>query len=184
MGYATGEPREFTAGDTVTWDRTASGYSAADGWVLVYSFRGNASTTDYTATADGTGFTLTVSAADSALLSQGDYTVSGSVEKGFERFTVFAGRITVTANVSAMGTTFDGRTHVKKVLDAIEAVLESRATKEILQTNIEGVSISNIPHPELLELREKYMAYYKQEVAAENIAMGGASGARILTRFN
>ena len=184
MGYATGEPRNFVAGDTVEWTRTLGSYPAGDSWVLSYSFRGNASTTDFTATASGDDHILTITATNSALLSSGDYTVAGYATKGAERHTVFEGRITVKANLSAMGSTYDGRTHVKKVLDAIEAVLENRATKSILDTNVEGVSISNIPHDQLLALREKYLTYYKQEVAAESIAQGGVSGSRILTRFN
>lgn len=184
MGYATGEPREFVSGDTVKWSRSIDGKAANDGWVLVYSFRGNGVEYDYTATADGTTFELEILPAESALLAAGDYTVAGYVAKAGERFTVFEGRMSVKANLFTAGATFDGRSHVKKVLDAIEAVLENRASKEILTTNIEGVSISNIPHGELMQLREKYLAYYKQELAAENLAAGGATGARILTRFN
>jgi len=194
MGYATGEPREFVSGDTVKWERNIDGKTAADGWGLVYSFRGNGVEYDYTATASGTSFELTIEPADSALLAAGDYTVAGYAQKMVaqpdgslvigERHTVFEGRMSVKANLFTAGATFDGRSHVKKVLDAIEAVLENRASKEILTTNIEGVSISNIPHGELMQLREKYLAYYKQELAAENLAAGGATGARILTRFN
>jgi|TARA_Y100000310_G_scaffold16994_1_gene16881 hypothetical protein len=100
-----------------------------------------------------------------------------------ERYLVWSGRIKVLVNLEASGSGYDGRTHVKKVLDAIEAVLESRASKEVLESNVEGVALKRIPHAELLELREKYLGYYKHELAAENLDAGLASGRMVLTRF-
>ena len=79
--------------------------------------------------------------------------------------------------------THDGRTHVKKVLDAIEAVLENRASKEVLDSDIEGVQLRRIPHAELLEMREKYLSYYRQELAAESIKAGRQTGRMGLARF-
>ena len=100
-----------------------------------------------------------------------------------QRYLVWRGRINVLADLEAASGSYDGRTHVKKVLDAIEAVLENRASKEVLDSDIEGVQLRRIPHAELLEMRENYLGYYKQELAAENLDAGLASGRMVLTRF-
>ena len=52
------------------------------------------------------------------------------------------------------------RSHVKKGLDKIEAVLDNRATKEIEESTIEGVMIKRIPHAELVAMRSKYLNWY------------------------
>ena len=99
-----------------------------------------------------------------------------------ERYLVWSGRIKVLADLES-ASTHDGRTHVKKVLDAIEAVLENRASKEVLDSDIEGVQLRRIPHAELLEMREKYLSYYRQELAAESIKAGRQTGRMVLARF-
>ena len=86
-------------------------------------------------------------------------------------------------DLEAAGSSYDGRTHVKKTLDAIEAVLENRATKEIEESTIEGVMIKRIPHEQLLVFRQKYLTWYRQEQAAEKLKLGMGSGNIILTRF-
>lgn len=107
----------------------------------------------------------------------------GFVEKSGERHTVFSGKIEILPDLEAQGSSYDGRSHVKKVLDAIEAVLENRATKEIEESTIEGVQIKRIPHEQLIAMRSKYFAWHQQELAADRLARGMGTGRKILTRF-
>ena len=180
---ATKEPDAAREGDTIKWEKDLADYSAADSWVLKYAFRGNSSTIDITAAASGKKHLISITAATSADYSSGVYDVLGWVEKGSERYTVYSGTIEILADLEAAGSSYDGRTHVKKTLDAIEAVLENRATKEILESSIEGVAIKRIPHEELMAMRGRYLAWYKEELAAENIKLGMGTGRTILTRF-
>lgn len=180
---ATKEPDQVRAGDTIKWEKDLADYPADDSWVLKYAFRGNSATIDITASASGKKHTVTISAATSASYDTGVFDVLGWVEKSSERYTVYSGTIEVLADLEAAGSSYDGRTHVKKTLDAIEAVLENRATKEILESTIEGVQIKRIPHEELMAMRGRYLAWYKEELAAESIKLGMGTGRTILTRF-
>ena len=180
---STKEPDQVRAGDTIKWEKELADYPADDSWVLKYSFRGNSATIDLTASASGSKHAITIAAATSTAYTSGVYDVLGFVEKGSERYTVYSGTIEILADLEAAGSTYDGRTHVKKTLDAIEAVLENRATKEILESNIEGVSIKRIPHTDLIIMRGRYLAWHKEEQAAENIKLGMGTGRNIFTRF-
>ena len=177
------EPTEFRAGDTISWKRSLDDYKASDSWVLNYAFRGAAGTIDVTATADSDDHLVSIAPSTSAAYSAGIYDVIGYVTKGSDRYTVFSSRIEILVDLATAGSSYDGRSHVKKTLDAIEAVLENRATKEILKSTIEGVEIERISHEELLRFRAKYLQWYQQEEAAERLKQGTGSGRTILTRF-
>tara|TARA_Y100000593_G_scaffold90278_1_gene176351 strand:+ start:4642 stop:5196 length:555 start_codon:yes stop_codon:yes gene_type:complete len=179
---ATKEPEKFTAGDSVTWKKSLADYPAPL-WVLTYSMRGTAGAIDFTATADELDHLIELSAATSSAFESGIYDVQGYATKGSERATVFTGKMEVVANLAAEGSSYDGRSHVKRTLDNIEAVIEKRASKEILESNVAGVALKRISHVELLELREKYLAYYRQEQSAEKLKGGKQSGMNILSRF-
>ncbi len=179
----TKEPIQIRAGDSVTWKKSVSDYKASDGWTLKYSLRGQSTTIDLTSTASGDEHLISETPAASAAWDAGLYDVVGYVEKGSDRFTVWESRIEILPDLTAAGSSYDGRSHVKKVLDAIEAVLENRATKEIEESTIEGVMIKRIPHDQLLMMRQKYLNWYMQEQAAERIKLGIGSTNQILTRF-
>ena len=180
---ASKEPETFRAGDTVKWTRSLDCYKASDGWTLKYSFRGTSGTIDITSSADGDEHLIALTPTTTAAYTSGFYDVQGYVEKGSDRYTVWTSRIEVLVDLAAAGSSYDGRSHVKKTLDAIEAVLENRATKDIEESTIEGVMLKRIPHESLLTFRSKYLGFYKQELAAEKLKLGKGSGRRILTRF-
>ena len=179
----TKEPEIVRAGDTIKWEKDLSDYSAADSWVLKYALRGNSEAIDITAAASGSKHLVTITAAISAGYNKGIYDCLGYVEKGSERYSVFIGKIKVEQDLEAAGSSHDPRSHVKKVLDSIESVLENRATKEVLESTIEGVAIKRITHEELILMRQKYLAFYEQELAADKIKRGLGTSRTILTRF-
>lgn len=179
----TKEPVTLRAGDSIKWTKTLDDYPADDSWVLKYAFRGTAGTIDITAGSDGADHSVNIAPTTSTDYDAGVYEVLGFAEKGTERYSVYHGRIEVLADLETAGSSYDGRSHVKKTLDAIESVLENRATKEILESSIEGVAIKRIPHEELIAMRSKYYAWHRQELAADNLALGMGTGRNILTRF-
>jgi hypothetical protein len=77
----------------------------------------------------------------------------------------------------------DGRTHARKVLDAIEAVIEGRATSEVAEYQIAGRELRYIPIPELLQLRDKYRGEVLREDAASRAARGLPDPRRVFVRF-
>src|SRR5436190_4803275 len=125
----TSEPSQFIAGDTVTWLKSLTDYAASDGWTLTYEFRGNTRKT-IVCSADGSDFLATIDAATSATFAAGRYFVFGYATKAGARYTVWQGEVVVKQNPAAGSSAFDGRTHARKCLGAIEAVLEGNASRE------------------------------------------------------
>ncbi len=64
--------------------------------------------------------------------------------------------------------TYDGRTHAEKVLEAIEAAIEGRASKTQKSQIVYGVEIQYYSHEQLIGVR----ARYKSELLGERVASG------------
>lgn len=176
-------PTVFPAGDTIKWDVSVPDYKASDGWALTYELKSStADLATITASADGDDFTVTISASTSANYAAGDYHYAAYVTKGSERFRVDQGRITVEHNFAASGN-YDGRSHTEVVLDAVEAVLESRATKDQENYTIAGRSLGRTPIEDLLLLRDRYRAEFVKEQRQDRISRGLGTSAVIRTRF-
>lgn len=178
----TNEPLVVTAGDTIEWKRTFDDYPASAGWVLTYALRSASSSIDITASADVDDHLVSITAATSAAYVADTYSWQAYVTKGIERFSVDKGTLTINPDFAAAGT-YDNRTHVKKVLDAIEAALESRASKEQLSYTINGRALTLLTPAELMEARSRYQVEYRSEQAAERIANGLATTKRVGVRF-
>jgi len=175
------EPGTLTAGDRWRWKRQLSDYPAGT-WTLKYALRNAGSRIDLTATADGTDHLIDVSAATTATYDPGDYDWIAYVSDGTSRYTVARGRLTVKPDLAAADL-YDSRSHARKVLEAVEAVLEKRATKDQASYSINGRSLARTPIADLLVLRDRYRAEVRREEAAERIAKGLSSGTKVLVRF-
>lgn len=169
--FANEIPVELRAGDTLKWTRTLPAYPASDGWALSYSLVGRTGAHTFSGTADGDGFAVTVSATTSANFTAGRYRLTEYVTKGTERFTTATKDVTVLANLAGATTAADTRSHAQKMLDAIEAYLESKAPTAA-SVEIAGRKISNYPLTDLLALRSKY----QNEVAIEARLASGLGG--------
>lgn len=66
----------------------------------------------------------------------------------------------------------DTRSHAQRTLDAIEAVIEGRASTDQQAYTIQGRSLQRTPMADLLMLRERYAA----EVRSERLAEAAANG--------
>jgi hypothetical protein len=172
-------PFEIRVGDTTRWRRDFADYPASAGWSLAYTLIGSAGAQAFSAVADGDGFTITISAVDSSTWTAGSYTVTEYVTNGAERVTLNSVPVRVLADLAAATAAADLRTHARKVLDAIEAWLESKAPTSA-GFEIAGRKLQNYPLADLLKLRDRYRA----EVLREERAALGFGPVRILTRFS
>ena len=180
------EPTSFIAGDTVSWTKSLADFDAADSWALTYEFRGNIRKT-ITADADGSNFLATITAAISATFTPGTYYVTAYATKAGERFTVWQGRCEIKFNPAQGHGSYDGRSHARKCLEAIEKTLEGNMAREEADYSINFGGTSRqlrlCTKPELIQARNYYLAEVRREEQAERIAQGRKSGNRILTRF-
>ncbi|MDM0007188.1 hypothetical protein QTI51_17370 [Variovorax sp. J22G73] len=171
------EPISIIPGDTVKWARSLTSYPASAGWALSYELLNAMHRYEIPATADGDAFRVVVSAQTSQSFAPGSYDWRARVTNADEVYTVASGRMTVAPSFAAAG---DVRSHALRTLDAIEAVLEGRATSATAEYEINGRRLKYIPLNELHAMRSKY----QREVAAEEGKSGprGVSG-RIAVRF-
>jgi len=176
------EPAVITAGDTITWSRSLPDYPASGGWVLTYALRGPAAI-NIVAVASGSDHLVSVPSAVSSLYLAGLYAVQGYVTNGTDRVTIFSGPVTIKPDLVTAVAGYDGRSHVKKTLDSIEAVIEGRAGKGDQELTIDGTRLVKMTATELLELRARYKNEYRKELQAGRVAQGKNSGRKIVTRF-
>lgn len=178
----TNEPASVAVGDKIEWVKHLSDFLPADSWVLSYSLVNSDNKITFSATDNGDEKHLvSIPSATSASWAPGDYRWQSYVEKAGERFTVGYGAITLTPNFSSAAQ--DGRSHVKRVLDLLEAVIENRASSDQLAYSIAGRSVSKMAPEQLLTLYDRYRALYKQEQQEEKIASGHMPGGKIKVRF-
>lgn len=79
------------------------------------------------------------------------------------------GQITILPDLASAGDGFNGKTHAQRTLEAIEAVIEKRATMDQERYRINNRELYRTPIADLLKLRD----LYRLEVAREKQAQCG-----------
>lgn len=171
-------------GDTLDFLTTVEDYPPADGWTLKYRLVPRVSGTAITITAatEGTDYRVQEAPATTAAWTAGEYTWTSWVEKSGARYTVDQGLVTLKVNPATISA-YDGRSHARKVLDAIDAVIESRATQDQMEYAINGRSLKRTPIADLIKMRQHYAAEVKREEKAASLAAGVHPGGKIQFRF-
>lgn len=169
----TAVPATFYAGDTFLLALTPSDYTAPD-WSLELHFRAKDGVSiDLSSTDSGGGHLFSVDAGTTAQWNAASYSVVGrAVYSDGSKFTFYTGSMRVLPDLSQQADNFDTRTHSKKCLDAIELVMEGKATRDVLNTTIAGQSVSRLSPEQLVFWRN----YYKSEVAAEQALIDAQNG--------
>lgn len=177
------EPDRATAGLTWAWRRDLADYPASGGWALKYLFRGASAGFSVTASTSGEGYAVEVAASTTAGYAAGAYAWEAYVELAAAKYSVGRGTLLVAPSLASG----DSRSHARKVLDAIEAVLENRATQDQMsyEISVGGSSrrLGRTPLADLVALRMKYRAEVKAEERAAAVASGRKPRTRILTAF-
>lgn len=173
----TTEPATVTAGDSITWRVSLSDFHASEGWALSYTITSATAAYGFTAAPDGDAYLVSIDPATSALWSSGRYTLVGAVTNGSARHSVRRASLQVFS-LHDGSTAADTRSHARKMLDAIEAWLESRDPGVAAYT-IHGRQMQYIDIGDLLRLRDRYRA----EVAAEERAASGKVFNKLQVRF-
>lgn len=177
-------PQELVSGDTWTWTRDLSSDYPAATWTGTYYFENRNKTFSAVASASGNIFSVTIAASTTAGYPAGRYRWRLVVTNASVRYTAESGLVEVLVDPAAAGVV-EVRSHARRMLDAVEAALEDRATKD--QMDLLSVSLgsrsSSRDIGKLLELRDKYKMEVKMEEAAEQIAAGLGNPRRIYTRL-
>lgn len=188
---------EFVAGDTLDFIVEVPDYPASDGWTLKYRLTPQFTTPAQVAipitaspNADGKRYNIQVPPATTTAWAAGKYTWARWVEKSGARQTLDeSGQLTIHDDPALTVAGFDSRSHARKVLDAIKAVLESRATSP--QRELVGFTIGSrsqqLDQSEtkllLLQFKSKYEWMVFNEENAAGIARGEPNQKLIRVRF-
>ena len=187
--YSTKEPNTLVLGDYWSWKRDdlATDYPVGT-YALTYEFHsdsGGGGTKKFTLTAVEADDTYYIESASSTTTGYavGDYVWEAYITKtsSSNRIMVDSGRTSITENLA--NTNADLRSHAKKVLDALEAVIENRATMDQSSMSIAGRSLSRMSVDELLTFRNRYKAEYLKEIKLARIKNKQGSGNTIKVNF-
>lgn len=164
------EPPEGRAGLTWQWRREdlAADYPASS-WTLKYWFKQLASAGanfSIQATADGDSFAVLVSATTTGAYTAGKYAWAAEVTGGAsEVYEVDRGTFIVLPRYD-QAQSLDDRGHARKMLDAIEALLENRATVDQLEYTIGSRHLKRMTVESLMSWR----GIYRAEIAFADMA--------------
>ena len=158
------------AGDTWEWTRSDPNYPTS-AWSVTYHFENSAGSFSATGTPDGNDHAFSIAASTTAGYKAGKYRWHARATSGATVKTIAVGWLTVKADIAAAGKT-DVRSWAQRTLDAVEATLEGRATRDQSAMSIAGRQVSRIPLPELMSLREKLRAEVRIEEQGAKAGLG------------
>lgn len=192
MTIPTKVPAQLRAGDTWLWNITDLTNYPATAYALTYRFKNASGGFEIQAGPDGGNYAINVDASVTASYVAGTYDWQGQVEGPLGKFTVGFGSIIVLPNLFAgsESSALDTRSQNRRALDAINAQLESRATKDQREYEIQvggpGGSmrrISNFSLTQLLEVKKYYESLVANEEAQQRAAEGLPDRRRTYVRF-
>lgn len=186
MAIPTIEPSSVVAGDTVTWKRSLSEYSAADGWTLKYRLINAAGHIDIVSSADGSDHLVDEAAADTDGWAPGSYAWQAYVEKAAERYTVGSGTLEIKPDLAAAAAGLETRSTAKQVLDQLEAAYLSYTTNgqgNVQRYTIGGRELWFRSSADFIKQIEYWRSQVMSEQAAESVAQGLGNPRRFYARF-
>jgi hypothetical protein len=175
---------DLTAGDSLNYETDIPLYPPSQGWTAVLRLvpaqvGGAAVKIPATTSPTGDRFLWQVSPAVTSLWVAGSYAWAIWVEKAGERYTQQRGRLLVTADPDTLAVGTDTRSQAQRSLDAINAMLENRASDAQLRYKINGRELERYPLQDVLRLK----AHFEAAVATENRAAGLADSRGGLRRI-
>ena len=162
-------PSRLNAGDSLEWVASFAGFPASQGWNLIYVLTNatNSYTTEFVVSPLGDDFAVSVSAAASANLVTGDYSLFAVASKGAQRQTVAETRFRV---LPAVTTLHDRRTQAERTLQAIDDLLEGKADDDQQMIQYAGRTLSRYTFEQLEQIRSRL----RRTVARQRARKAGA----------
>lgn len=165
-----------------------SPYTSADGWSFVLVLRienpgdNNQGAYQVNSAIDSGDFLLNVDPGTTAQWVPARYRWELFAINGTsDRETVQAGYVDILPDLKTA--TGDQRSHARRTLDLIEALIEGRATNDILESTIDNTRFTRMTPAQLLAAHSYYTAIVRKEEAKARVKNGLASGRTILYRF-
>jgi hypothetical protein len=184
--YPTTEPNELQLGDFWAWKRTdlSNDYPTAS-YSLSYEFNliDGATVSNFTLTASESNNEYVIESTNTTSYAKGEYNWIAYITRSSDSARIKIGEGFTEVQDNYATTTASVRSHAKKVLDAIEAVIENRATMDQSSMSIAGRSLSRLTVDELMTFRDRYKTEYLKEIKKARIKNNKDSGNAIKVRF-
>ena len=184
--FPTSEPVELQLGDFWAWKRTnlSADYPTAD-YSLSYEFNLNegATASNFSLTASEANDEYIISTSSTTSYTKGNYNWIAYITRTSDSARIKIGEGFTEIQENYATTSASVRSHAKIVLDAIEAVIENRATMDQSSMSIAGRSLSRLSIDELMTFRDRYKAEYMKELKISRINNGKGSGNTIKVKF-
>lgn len=171
--------KTLNAGDAWSWNVSLADFDSSL-YTLKISFRGGGQKLDITATPNGVGFDYVLYAAPSATkvwtaksevswsayvtLNADGTDAFGNPGHAGDKTELARGTVVILPEISAQANDYDGRTWARRSLDAIEAVIEGRASRADLEYQIGSRHLRSMSHAELLAARGEFRAMVNREL--------------------
>ena len=180
-------PKVLFSGDKLEFTESDSDYKASAGWTMKYVLiHPTATKITLVSTANGDDHKFTITSVTSAAYTVGEYRFlryadDGTIEEHLDR-----GIVNVKPDFVALAN-YDFRTHARKTLEALEAAIERRATKEQMSIAI-GVRGSSrqlqyLGMDDLIRARNYYQSLVNREDQQDLIDQGKSPGNKVLIQF-
>lgn len=186
--YPTQEPYQLQLGDRWVWVREdLNNDYDTDDYSLSYEFNivdgSTAINFTITATEANDNYYVEVPSTTTANYTKGNYQWYAYITRtsDSERIMIDDGYTEIVDNYAT--TSSDVRSHAKTCLDAIEAVIENRASIDQQSMSIAGRSLSRMSIDDLLSFRNYYKAEYLKELKKARAKNNSATGNIIRVRF-
>lgn len=177
-----GIPLTINAGSKLEFTESNNDFPASAGWVLKYILINSKDKISINSTADGDSHKVLLSSAQTANYNAGTYTFQRYFENGAEVDGILTGTLIINPNLITAAT-YDTRTVAKKILDAIQATIQRRATKEQSSISVMGKSLTNMSFDELIKAESHYLSVVQNEEALESQKQGKKGKQKILLEF-
>lgn len=160
----TNTPSRLTAGDSAEWTISLPDYPAPT-WTLKYYLVKDGKQIVITGTQYGSTeeHHISVDAATTAAWQPGTYSYQAKASNGTDRKDAGSGTVVIEPDFAQQGSGYDDRSFAKKSLDAIEAVIERRASKSQQEYQIAGRALKFMTMEELLNARDRFRAEVRNQ---------------------
>jgi hypothetical protein len=179
-------PDKIHAGISCSFSVTApAAYGPGASYSLSLTLQSQEKKHDITATITGSGstFDVEITAANTATLTAGFYTLFAVATLSADKRMVAQHPVQVVANVLG-SSPVDTRSFNRRVLDSIRAVLEGRAKKSDLEVSVDGVSVKRMSLEDLGKAEDRYAVKVAREEDAERQKAGGVSRKNVFIKFS
>lgn len=181
-------PAQITNGDSISWiddpsfDNLKNPVSPPS-WTLKYTIVG-AQKLELTAAQQGGGWKTTMSAAQSLLLSAGEYYWTAFATNGSDQVTLGRGKLVILPNLHLQSAGTDNRSQTKKDLEAVQGAMRAMISGGAVSKYMIGHrQVEKMSMTDLITLESKLKFQLAREERADRVKNGQGNPNNSLVRF-